>query len=125
MAKLFANSGDPVLRRLIWVCTVCQIHVPFYGSPDYSGLIPIMILDMHNYVHLTCWIIFFQGCLTVYTLPHDSVRVICFPMLECLILCLLALFACAAFNGNCSLEQIHVLKIMGKYFQTASWSKYG
>ena len=25
-----------VLRRLIWVCTVCQI--PFYGSPDYNGL---------------------------------------------------------------------------------------
>ena len=25
-----------VLRRLIWVCTVCQ--VPFYGSPDYNGL---------------------------------------------------------------------------------------
>ena len=25
-----------VLRRLIWVCTVCQL--PFYGSPDYNGL---------------------------------------------------------------------------------------
>ena len=41
MAKLFANSGDPdqtrVLRRLNWVCTVCQL--PFYGSPDYNGLI--------------------------------------------------------------------------------------
>ena len=24
------------MRRLIWVCTVCQIH--FYGSPNYSGL---------------------------------------------------------------------------------------
>ena len=41
MAKIFANSGDPdqthVLWRLIWVCTVCQ--VPFYGSPEYNGLI--------------------------------------------------------------------------------------
>ena len=40
MAKLFANSGDPdqtlILRRLIWVCTVCQL--PFYGSPNYNGL---------------------------------------------------------------------------------------
>ena len=26
-----------ILRRLIWVCTVCQL--PFYGSPDYNGLI--------------------------------------------------------------------------------------
>ena len=25
-----------ILRRLIWVCTVCQL--PFYGSPDYNGL---------------------------------------------------------------------------------------
>ena len=25
-----------VLRRLIWVCTVCQL--PFYGSPDYNRL---------------------------------------------------------------------------------------
>ena len=25
-----------VLRRLIWVCTVCQS--PFKGSPDYNGL---------------------------------------------------------------------------------------
>ena len=25
-----------VLRRLIWVCTVCQL--PFYGSSDYNGL---------------------------------------------------------------------------------------
>ena len=25
-----------VLRRLIWVCTVCQL--PFYGSPNYNGL---------------------------------------------------------------------------------------
>ena len=25
-----------VLRRLIWICTVCQVH--FYGSPDYNGL---------------------------------------------------------------------------------------
>ena len=24
-----------ILRRLIWVCTVCQL--PFYGSPDYNG----------------------------------------------------------------------------------------
>ena len=39
MAKLFANSGDPdqrrILRRLIWVSTVC---LPFYRSPDYNGL---------------------------------------------------------------------------------------
>ena len=26
-----------ILRRLIWVCTVCQL--PFYGSPNYNGLI--------------------------------------------------------------------------------------
>ena len=26
-----------ILRHLIWVCTVCQL--PFYGSPDYNGLI--------------------------------------------------------------------------------------
>ena len=25
-----------ILRRLIWVCTVCQL--PFQGSPDYTGL---------------------------------------------------------------------------------------
>ena len=25
-----------VLRRLIWVCTVCRL--PFYGYPDYIGL---------------------------------------------------------------------------------------
>ena len=25
-----------VLRRLIWVCTICQL--PFYGSSDYNGL---------------------------------------------------------------------------------------
>ena len=25
-----------ILRRLIWVCTVCQL--PFYGSTDYKGL---------------------------------------------------------------------------------------
>ena len=40
MAKLFANSGDPDqtphLRRLTWVCTVCQL--PFYGSSEYNGL---------------------------------------------------------------------------------------
>ena len=28
-----------ILQHLIWVCTVCQ--VPFYGSPDYSGLIAL------------------------------------------------------------------------------------
>ena len=28
--------GRRILRRLIWVCTVCQL--PFYGSPDYNGL---------------------------------------------------------------------------------------
>ena len=28
-----------VLRHLIWVCTVCQL--PFYGSPDYNGLITL------------------------------------------------------------------------------------
>ena len=53
MAKLFANSGDPdqmlrVLRRLIWVCTVCQL--PFYGSPNYSGL----ILNKSIYYLLMC-----------------------------------------------------------------------
>ena len=32
------DSGDPdQMPRLIWVCTVCQL--PFYGSPDYNGLI--------------------------------------------------------------------------------------
>ena len=45
MANLFANSGNPdqshVLRRLIWVCTVCQVL--FYGSPDYNGLICCML----------------------------------------------------------------------------------
>ena len=28
-----------ILQHLIWVCTVCQ--VPFYGSPDYNGLIAL------------------------------------------------------------------------------------
>ena len=41
MAKLFANSGDPdqTLRSAVFdlgLHSVCQ--VPFYGSPDYSGL---------------------------------------------------------------------------------------
>ena len=54
MVELFANSGDPdqtprsaasdlgrVLRRLIWVCTVCQL--PFYGLSDNNGLISLHI----------------------------------------------------------------------------------
>ena len=46
MAKLFATSGDPdQTRRLIWVCTVCQL--PFYGSPNYNGLmLATLIRDM-------------------------------------------------------------------------------
>ena len=57
MDKLFANTGDPDqiphLQLLIWVCTVCQL--PFYGSPDYSGLKDhtmhmnlLCILNTHN-----------------------------------------------------------------------------
>ena len=33
---LNANSVDSVLRRLIWVCTVCQCL--FYGTPGLNGL---------------------------------------------------------------------------------------
>ena len=33
-----------VLRRLIWVCTICQLS--FYGSPDYNGLILLNIRVM-------------------------------------------------------------------------------
>ena len=39
MTKLFANSGDPdqMLRSVASdLVTVCQL--PFYGSPDYNGL---------------------------------------------------------------------------------------
>ena len=40
MVALFANSETLIrrrmLRRLIWVCIVCQI--PFKGSPDYNEL---------------------------------------------------------------------------------------
>ena len=50
-SALFANytftglqttMGYRILRRLIWVCTVCQL--PFYGSPDYNGLNNVFIL---------------------------------------------------------------------------------
>ena len=32
-----------VLWCLIWVCTVCQL--PFYGSPDYNGLIKHLVIS--------------------------------------------------------------------------------
>ena len=42
-----------VLRRLIWVCTVCQL--PFYGSPDYNGLNGSSRLALWS----SCW---WKGC---------------------------------------------------------------
>ena len=47
MVELFANSETLIrrciLRRLIWVCTVCQL--PFLGFPDYNGLMSGNWLD--------------------------------------------------------------------------------
>ena len=35
-----------ILRRLIWVCTVCQL--PFLGSPDYNGIKPLSNISAHR-----------------------------------------------------------------------------
>ena len=52
MAKLFANSADLIKRRIlkrrIWVCTVCQL--PFQGSPDYNGLKGDKFGDMRGFL---------------------------------------------------------------------------
>ena len=40
MVELFANSGDLDLRRLIWVCFVCQF--PVQGSPVFKRLKQLM-----------------------------------------------------------------------------------
>ena len=40
-----------ILRRLIWVCTVCQL--PFYRSPDYNGLrhfLELKSIDTFSYL---------------------------------------------------------------------------
>ena len=41
-----------VPRRLIWVCTVCQL--PFYGSPDYNGSIDsVVYLDSSLFLQVS------------------------------------------------------------------------
>ena len=40
-----------VLRCLIWICTVCQL--PFYGYPDYNGL--MIIKSLYPILHLFHW----------------------------------------------------------------------
>ena len=56
-----------ILRRLIWVCTVCQL--PFYGSPDYKGstathwaknlwkLLLNLLLKYQMIFCKTCWLL--------------------------------------------------------------------
>ena len=41
------------MRRLIWVCTVCQL--PFYGSPDYNGLNKSIYYLSHG-ISENCWV---------------------------------------------------------------------
>ena len=64
MAKLFENSGDPDQMQHSAasdrVCTVCQL--PFYGSPDYSGLTLRMLGNFASFF-IVCgffYIFFFQ-----------------------------------------------------------------
>ena len=47
MDKLFANSGDPdqTLHSVASDLGLHCFHVPFYGSPNYNGL---MVKELHK-----------------------------------------------------------------------------
>ena len=57
-----------VLRRLIWVCTIC--YLPFYGSPDYNGL----SCNIYNFVGVFIFVQIWIKCLYLFELRQKYNR---------------------------------------------------